>query len=60
MRIKHAYFELRQGQDDVAIEILSDAADSASEEESGMYLAHRIKLLFKVSLDFITVVEKWG
>ena len=48
MKMKHAYFELRQGQDDVAIEILSDAADSASEEESGMYLAHRIKILFKV------------
>lgn len=52
MTIKFAYFELRQGNNDRAIEILSDAAESASEEESGMYLAHKIKLLFKVSLFF--------
>jgi hypothetical protein len=49
MNIKYAYFERRQGNEDGALKILSDAAESSSEEECGMYLAHKIKLLFKVS-----------
>lgn len=52
MNIKHSYFEMRQGNDDMALEILSDAAEDASEEECGMYLAHKIKMLFKVGKMF--------
>ena len=48
MNIKFAYFEARQGNNDRANEILSTVADSVSEEESGVYLAHKIKLYFQV------------
>ena len=48
MNIKHAYFEVRQGNDERADEILSSEAELVSEEERGVYLAHKIKLSFRV------------